>query len=195
MGVSRLAALVFAAACLTSVTACDPFAERSPDVEHPQRFGEADLALDYPGNWKVSTERETVEQFSIHTHHFEPKWGNSMVMVQVFTPGLPVDYDQLLTDFRTGMKESMAGSLIEARTIDGQPQVPAHHELLGEQREGRRMKFAIGMLGETVENTVEVYVAELDDRTLIVYTQAPDEDLATARPAFEQILGSISVGG
>ncbi len=190
---SRLSRWLLACLLLTAVAACDPFAARKADVDNPQTFGEGDLSFDYPGNWKIESERETVESFSIVSHTLEPRWGNALVVVQVFTPGVEIEFEQLLSDFRQGMRESFAGSLIEDRQIDGQDSVEVHHDLIGESRPGRRMRFAVEILGESTENTVDIYVANLEDRTVIVYTQAPDDEIAQARPAFEQVMGTMKI--
>ena len=44
---------------------------------------------------------------------------------------------------------------------------------------------------ETVDHTVDIYVAQVGDHTVVIYAQAPDEDRAKATPAFDQILDSI----
>jgi len=191
--VNRLSLVFAACLALPFAAACDPFAQRAADVDNPQTFGEGDLTFEYPGNWKVETNRETVESFTIVTHNLEPRWGNSIAIVQVFTPGVSIEFDQLLSDFRTGMKESLAGALLEDRQVNGQDSITVEHDLMGSTREGRRMRFAISVLGETTESTVDVYVAELDDRTIIVYTQAPDGDLPQAKPGFEQVMNTLEL--
>lgn len=190
---SRPSRWLIACVVLTYLSACDPFAARAADVDDPQTFGEGDLSFDYPGNWKISTERETVESFSMVSHTLEPRWGNSLVVVQVFRPGLEIEFEKLLADFWQGMSDSLAGSLIEKRPVDGKDSVEIHHDLLSESREGRRIRFAVEVLGESTVSTVDIYLASLDDRTIVVYAQAPDDELSQARPGFEQIMGTMKI--
>lgn len=64
-------------------------------------------------------------------------------------------------------------------------------ELLGQNRPGKRKRFTLSLLGQSLPHTTDMYFAELPERTVVVFVQAPDEDLAKVRPGFEQVLSSL----
>ena len=187
------ATLLLAPLALATSTGCDLFGEPKPDVANKQTFSGEGLHFDYPGNWESQVERETVEGGVTLTSIFvQAKRGNAMAIVQQFSPAVPVDYDMLVAEFVKGVQEGMPG-FASAKQLDGGQWPAINRTLVGADRPGRQVHYAAEVLGESVPHTVEIFFVELEDRTVVVYTQVPDEDRGKAVPGFDLLLDSLAM--
>ena len=189
----RLRSLLFAALLLPLAVTATGCGEPQAKVNEPLHHSADGLAFDYPGNWKVSVERESIESIELVAVTTESKWGNALTIIQQFKPAVPIDYPTLLDQFIEGMKQSMVGALVEVHEVEGERAVPTHHALLGEEREGLRMRYTLSLAGESLDHTVDMFVATLDDRTIVVFTQVADEDRSKAEPGFEQVMKTLKL--
>jgi hypothetical protein len=177
---------------LITPIACGMFGEPEPDVATAQRHTSAGLTFEYPGNWKTEVAQEHVEGTTITTITVSSKFGNAVALVQQFQPRADVDRDQVVHDFFAGVRGAVP-ELATIERLDGGQAETIHRRLFGESREGRRLRYAIEMLGEKVPHTVDMVFAELDDRLVIVYAQIPDEDRGKALPGFDLVMDSLAL--
>jgi hypothetical protein len=165
--------------------------EPAADVANPKRFTGHGLAFDYPGNWSQTSETEVIEGIEMATITTESP-GSSLAIVQQFRPSVPIGLDDVLDDFTQGMRESLSEEMGGVVGMTDRSDSAVEHALLGSPREGRRKQYTLELLGEKADHTVDMYAAELDDRAVIVYVQAADEDLEKATPGFELVMGSLA---
>ncbi len=192
-GMLRLLRLALVASLLATPLGCGMFGEPTPDLDDKQRYAEHGLSFEYPGNWKTEVEQEQLPGgVSLTSITVSGKRGNAMTIVQQFQPAVPVDYDDLVGEFVVGVREAMPG-FVEARQLDSGDWPTIHRQLFGAEREGRKVRYAIELLGESVPHTVDIYFAELEDRLVVVYAQIPDEDRDKAMPGFNLIMDSIAL--
>jgi hypothetical protein len=71
------------------------------------------------------------------------------------------------------------------------PRTVGTRSWLGQERPSHKARFGLTLLDQRVPHTFELTVAQLEDRTLVICVQAPDEDLAVATPGFELIFRSV----
>lgn len=170
---------------------CGLFFEPTPDVAAAQVYDANGLRFDYPGNWKHEAEVTATDGIETVLVTVEST-GSAIAMVQQFKPAIAIDPDEMLgvltTEMRKAAGEQLAGALDYAQGGTRS----ATRTMLGGERPVRASSFEVALVGQKVPHTFEVIVAELDDRSIMVFTQAPDEDLATARPGFDQIVGSLT---
>lgn len=164
--------------------------EPDADVANPKHYQGHEVAFDYPGNWSQTEETEVMEGIEMVTISTESP-GSSLAIVQQFRPSVPIGLDDVLDDFTTGMRESLSQELGGVVDMTDRGHSTVEHALLGATREGRRKQYTLDLLGESADHTVDLYAAELEDRAVIVYVQAADEDLAKAKPGFELVMGSL----
>lgn len=171
--------------------ACDLLSEPTPDVAAKQVYDANGLRFDYPGNWKFTTEVTTTEGIETAIITVESN-GAAIAMVQQFKPAIAVDPDEMLglltTELRKAAGEQLGGALDYAQGATRS----STRTMLGAERQVRGSKFDLTLLGQKVPHSFEVVVAELPDRSIVVFTQSPDEDLVKVTPAFEQIVGTLT---
>lgn len=187
--------LLLALTCLTPAlgltTGCG---EPKADIANKQHYSGHHLNFDYPGNWKTSEESEGLGgTLTMTMIYVEAKGGNAMVIVQHFNEGLEVDYDELVSEFVNGMREAMPG-IVNIQELDGGQRETIEREIDGQKREGRRIRYAPEIFGESVPHTVEAYFMQFEGEMVILYTQVPDEDRSKAEPGFNLILDSLTLG-
>jgi hypothetical protein len=177
---------------LAGTLGCHLLGEPTPNVGSPNHHAANGLDFDYPGNWTLKSEMQNEEGIALYTAEIESS-GNAIAMVQQFEPSVPLEVDQLMVDLTTGMREGAQqefGGVIDY--ADGRI-VDVERTLLGQTRTGKEKQFTLSALGEKLAHTMQVYPVELEDRSLILYMQVPDEDRAKAQPGFDQIYDSIAV--
>ncbi|NVB37818.1 hypothetical protein G6O69_08230 [Pseudenhygromyxa sp. WMMC2535] len=187
---SLLVSLLTACLLAAAPAGCGLFGEPKADVDNPVHFTDDGFAFDHPGNWETQVEREDIDEVTLTTVYVQSKYGNAMVIVQQFTPAVPLNYDQLAADFMLGIEEGTP-DIASVEELDGGDRPVIHRELLGAEREGRKVRYAPSVLGESVAHTVEIYFVELEARTLVIYTQVPDEDRGKAERGFDLVLDSL----
>lgn len=184
-------ALLVGSLALASAPACGLLFEPKPEVDAPHHYAEHGLAFDYPGNWKLETEKSSTEGIETLMVTVESS-GSGIAMVQQFRPAVHVGPDEMLelltTELRKAAGEQLGGTVgyQQGRASEGV------RTLLGAERPTRRTEFALSLLGEKVPHTFEVVMADLEDRTVVVLLQAANEDLETVRPAFDLLVGSLA---
>jgi hypothetical protein len=182
--------MVLGAALVVGVAGCGFLGEPAPNVASPNHHAEHELEFDYPGNWTLEGEVEDAEGFELYTVEIESS-GNALAMVQQFKPSLPLDVEQLMADvtegLRAGAKEELGGMF---DYVDG-GLTDVERTTLGELRKGKEKRYALSGLGEKAEHTMHMYPVELEDRSLILYMQIPDEDRAKAQPGFDLIFDTL----
>lgn len=187
-----VASLALLTSLLGVPLACGMFGEPKPDLEGAETFTGAGLRFEHPGNWETEVEQDKFDDLTMTMITVTSKHGNAVAIIQQFQPQAVVDRDQLVVEFFEGVRESMPG-ITDIRRLDGGEAEVISQPLLGSEREGRRLRYAIELLGETVPHTVDIVFAELEDRLVIVYTQIPDEDRSKAMPGFERISSSLAL--
>lgn len=188
----RLRRLVLVGSLLFTPLACGLFGEPKPDIADAQRHTGAGLTFQYPGNWETEVEQDQVNGITVTMITASSKHGNAVAIVQQFQPLPEIDPDQIVLDFFTGIREAIPGVATVTRLDDGvAPTI--HRELLGVEREGRKLRYSIEVLGESVPHTVDMIFAELEDRAIVVYSQIPDEDREKAMPGFDLIMDSLAL--
>jgi len=193
----RLLGLLLSTALLSPLvlgsTGCGILGEPKADVVNRLEFDRDGLSFDYPGNWETQVERETVEGGVTLTSVFvQAKRGNAMVIVQQFSPAVPVDYDMLVSEFVKGVQEGMPG-FASAKQLDGGQWPELTRKLVDSERPGRQVHYAAEVLGESVPHTVEIFFVEAEDRTVVVYTQVPDEDRSKAEAGFNLVMDTLAL--
>ncbi len=188
----RFVPLLTGVLLLAGATSCELLAgEPAADVANAKRYAGHDIAFDYPGNWKQTEESEVIEGIEMVTITTESP-GSSLAIVQQFRPSVPIELEDVLADFTQGMRESLSEEMGGVVGMTDKAVSPVSHTMLGEPREGRRKQYTLSLLGESADHTVDIYAAELEDRGVIVYIQAADEDRSKAEPGFELVLGSLT---
>ncbi len=158
----------------------------------PSHHAANGLEFDYPGNWKLKSEMQNEAGVELYTAEIESS-GNAIAMVQQFKPWVPLVVDELMVDIAAGMREGAKQELggvvdyVEGDVVD------VERTLLGETRTGKEKRFTLSLLGEKVAHTMQIYPVELEDRSLILYMQIPDEDRGKAQPGFDQIYDTLAV--
>ncbi len=185
-----LARLVLVGSLLAMPLGCGMFGEPKPDVADAQHHSAAGLSFEYPGNWKTEFEQEHVEGTTITTFTVSSKFGNAVTIVQQFQPLLALDHDQIVLDFFQGVQGAVP-ELAKVSRLDGGKAETIQRSLFGAERDGRKLRYEIVVLDESVPHTVDMIFAELDDRLVIVYTQIPDEDRSKAMPGFDLVMDSL----
>jgi hypothetical protein len=188
----RLRRLVLLGSLLFTPLACGMFGEPKPDIVDAQRHTGAGLTFQYPGNWEIEVEQQPINDITVTMITATSKRGNAVAIVQQFQPLPVVDRDQIVVDFFAGIREAMPGVATIAR-LDGGVAPTIHRELLGAEREGRKLRYSIEVLGESVPHTVDMIFAELEDRLIIVYSQIPDSDREVAMPGFDLVMDSLAL--
>jgi hypothetical protein len=188
----RLCKLVLIASLLFTPLGCGMFGEPKPDIAAAQRHTGAGLTFEYPGNWEAEVEQEQLEGMTLTMITVSSKHGNAVAIVQQFQPLPVVDRDQIVQDFYEGITEAVPG-VAKINRLDGGTAATIHRALLGAEREGRKLRYSIEIMGESVPHTVDMIFAELEDRLVIVYSQIPDEDREKAMPGFELIMDSLAL--
>jgi hypothetical protein len=174
------------------VVGCGMFGEPAPNVGSPNHHDAHGLAFDYPGNWTLKGDVDDSDGISLYTAEVESP-GNALVMVQQFKPAVPLDIEALIVEVSAGMKDGAKEELggMAEYTDDGTGDID--RTLLGETRKGKEKRFTLGLLGQKVAHTMHLYPVELDDRSLVLYLQIPDEDRSKVLPGFDQILDSLTM--
>ncbi len=174
----------------SGLAACGLLSEPTPDIAAKNVYDANGLAFDYPGNWKSEAEVSASDGIETVLVSVESS-GSALVMVQQFKPAIAIDPDEMLglmsAEIRKAAGDQLAGALSVAEGSSSQ----STRTMLGAQRPVRRSNFVVSLLGERVPHTFEITVAELSDRSIAVFTQSADEDLAKVTPAFELIVGSL----
>lgn len=188
----RLRKLVLIGSLLFTPLGCGFFGEPKPDVTDAQRHTGAGLRFDYPGNWETEVEQEQLDDLTMTMITVTSKHGNAVAIVQQFQPLAEVDPDQIVLDFFEGVREAMPG-VADISRLDGGNAPTIRRQLFGVEREGRKLRYAIKVLGESVPHTVDMFFAQLDDRLIIVYSQIPDDDRDKVMPGFDLIMDSLAL--
>ena len=168
------------------------FSEPQAQVESPQRYEKDGISFEYPGNWKLT--EETIEENGITVNNITVESaGNALLMVQTFEPAVPLELATHFEVVMNGMQEAVdkqVGGLAEGArgaVTDFQRQ------FLGEQRPGKRGEITVSILGEKVPGVVSMFVAVLEDRTVLLFSTVPDADRAKVEPGFDQVIDSLKV--
>jgi hypothetical protein len=174
------------------VVGCGVFGEPAPNVGSPSHHDAHGLAFDYPGNWTLKGEVEDSEGVELYSAEVESP-GNALVLMQQFKPAISLEVESLMAEVSAGMQEGAKEELggMADYTEGGTRDID--RTLLGETRPGKEKRFTLGLLGQKVAHTMLLYPLELEDRSLILYLQIPDEDSSKAQPGFDQILDSLTV--
>jgi hypothetical protein len=171
------------AVALLGLAACS---ERAADVDHPRSFDEGGLSFSYPGNWKVDvTNHEHTRTLEVESS------GNATVVMIEARPAIDIDvahYAKLMTD---GMQKAVADKTGGVVEIAVPPPSPATRTLFGASSRGLRYRFTLTALGQPVPYSADAWAANLPDRSIFVWTQAPDEDAAKVAAGLEQVVGSL----
>ncbi len=183
-------ALALGVGVTTLGSGCDFFGEPTPDLTNKQHFAGKLVEFDYPGNWKSSVQTETTNGIEIIGASVQSS-GAALVIVQTFSVAVPLTPSELLPGFIDGMKRSDAGALLTVQQDGQSDDAKLSKDILGATREGRRLKYTIGVGGVNVAHTVDIYLVELADISIVVYCQAPDSDVAKVSPAFDAVLSSL----
>ena len=173
------------------VFGCGMFGEPAPNVGSPNHHDAHGVAFDYPGDWTLKGDVSDAEGLELYTAEIESK-GNALVMVQQFKPAVPLDIEELMVEVSAGMQEGAKEELGGMAEYTDGGATDVDRMLLGETRAGKAKRFTLGLLGQKVAHTMHLYPLELDDRSLVLYLQIPDEDSATVQPGFDQILDSLT---
>jgi hypothetical protein len=190
---SLAAAAVF---CVAMSVGCGPiidavFGEPVADVDHPKAFARAGLAFSYPGNWTVQAEEETIEGIALTTMSVESPGAAILTMVQ-YQPGTefgPGYAEEFLAGLELEIKSTVGGAM----EVKGLGVVDAERTLLGQKIVGKQKRLMITVIGEKVPHTQGAFVIDLEDRTVVIYSQVADEDIKKAQPGFDQVLDSLKV--
>lgn len=185
---SPVASLVLA----LHLSACGLLSEPTPDVSAPTHYAEHGLAFDFPGNWKAQAETDTTEGIATTMITVESS-GSGIAMVQQFKPAVPIDPDEMLGLLTAEMRKAAGEQLGGMMDYSQGGSKPGTRTMLGAERQTRRAEFAVALLGQKVPHTFELVMADLEDRTIVVLLQSADEDLATVKPAFDQIVSTLAV--
>jgi hypothetical protein len=168
---------------LVALTACS---ERAADVDHPRTFDEGGLAFSYPGNWKVEVTRHD----RVRTINVESP-GNAIITMIEAQPAIAMDaahYAKVMTD---SMQKAVAGKTGGVVEISVPPPAPATRTLFGAKTRGLRYHFTLTALGQPVPHGADAWAANLPDRSLFVWAQAADDDVAKVAAGLEQVVGSL----
>ena len=188
---SRLG-FVTALALSTLSSGCGLLGEPTPDVANPKSVLYQGFTFDHPGNWSGKGTTETIETFEVNTFNLESK-GSALVMVQVAHPALGYSPDEFMKGFMDGVTDAVDeefGGLIGA---EAGGTVPLTKTVMGEEWIGRKGRFTVSVLNERVPTTTEMFGADIDENTtVIIYLQAPNEDIAKVTPGFDQVVGSFA---
>jgi hypothetical protein len=188
--VHRAALLVVAllAVALLAAAGC----ERRPDVAHPKTFDEGGLSFAYPGNWKATARTLTQGEVTTRSITVESP-GTALVMIEEFKPAVEVEAKTFVDEMLRHMDGLAGGKSRGLVRVEALATRPVQERILGATRSGQRYRFRMTALGEKVPHTIAAYRVTLDDRTLVLITQAADDDLRLVEPGFAQILGSVAV--
>lgn len=189
---SALRSILGAATLVVATAGCGFFFEPKPDVGTPNHYAEHGLVFDYPGNWKATTEHEVIEGTDTVMITVESA-GSGIAMVQQFKPAVSIEPDEMLALLTAEMRTAAGEQLGGAMGFQQGSATTTTRKMLGEDRPTRRASFVVSLVGEKVPHTFELVMANLDDRTLVVLQQGPDEDLKTIQPAFDQILSTLAL--
>ena len=165
--------------------------EPAADVEHPETFSRAGLSFSYPGNWSVEAEQETIEEIELTTITVESS-GSALLMLMQYQPGteLGEDYaDEFLSRFGAELGGVAEGAL----TVQSHGVEDTTRALFGREVRGRQKAISASLLGEQVPHTQRVFVVDLEDRSVVTYSQIADEDAKNARPGFELVLDTLAL--
>lgn len=187
-----LASLTLFASLLVGSPACGLLGEPAPDLAGAKSFAVAGLRFEHPGNWETEVEGEQIDDLTLTTITVTSKYGNALAGIQQFQPHIAIDRDQVVLDFFEGV-ETNTPAMAEVRRLDGGKAEVITQTLFGSEREGRRLRYTIEVAGESLPHTVDIVIAELEDRSVIVYTQIPDEDRGKATPGFDRITSSLAL--
>ena len=175
------------------LTGCELLAiEPTADVDNPIDYSGHDLSFQHPGNWKRSEESEVLEGIEMVTISVESP-GSTLAVVQQFRPAVPVELESVMVDFTEGMREGLQEEVGGVIDMTEKSTSTVTHAMLGQDREGRRKQYSLSLLGESADHTVDVYAAEFEDRSIIVYLQTADEDRKKSEPGLELVLSTLSV--
>jgi hypothetical protein len=166
--------------------------ERRPDLARPKTFDEGGLSFAYPGNWKLKAETSTEGAVSIRSITIDSP-GAAVVMIEEFKPAIEVQARKFVDELLQQMDKLAGGKSRGLVRVEGLATRPVQQRILGATRAGQRYGFRMTVLGEKVPHTIDAYSVMLDDRTLVLITQAPDEDVRKVEAGFAQILGSVAV--
>jgi hypothetical protein len=184
----RTARVTLALVGLLAAAGC----ERRPDLQHPRRFDEGGLAFAYPGNWKVTVEKQTPAAVTVRQITVESP-GTSILMIEEFTPAIQVETKEFLDRLLGHMNQAAAGKTRGIMTVAGLASQPHVRSILGQARTGLRYQFQIAVLGEKVPHTWDGYTVALPTRTLVFVAQAPDDERGRVGAGFDLVLESLEV--
>ena len=184
--------VIIGAALVAGAPGCDLLGEPAPNVGSPSHHAAHGLEFDYPGNWTLKAEVEDAEGIQIYTAEIESS-GSALAMVQQFQPALPLDIDELMVDITAGLQEGAKEELGGMFDYSDLGTTDIERSMLGQARSGKAKRYALSALGEKVEHTMQMYPVELEDRSLILYMQIPDEDRTKAQPGFDQVFDTLAV--
>jgi hypothetical protein len=172
--------------------ACGFLVEPKADITKPQQYALHGLKFDFPGNWKATTDVSQESGIEMVSVSLESS-GNALQVVQQFRPAIPLDLRDISATFATEMhaetKQMLGGTLDYSNGSSDDVQ----HVVLGESRPAKRNRFTLSLLGEKVPHTAEIVAIELPDRSLVIYDQAADEDLAAAQPGFALVESTLAI--
>ncbi|MEM7152582.1 MAG: hypothetical protein AAF799_07060 [Myxococcota bacterium] len=192
----RRSAFVTIALCAGLSTGCEAIVdaligEPDADVEHPKSFSHSGLSFSYPGNWEVEAEQETIEDIGVTTLTVESS-GSALLMIVQYQPSgeFGEDYAE---EFLDDVVKEMAATADGAFTVKSLGVQDATRTLFGREVRGRQKALSTSMLGEKVPHTQRAFVVDLEDRSVVTYSQIADEDAKKARPGFELVLDSLAI--
>ena len=154
-------------------------------------YADHGVAFSHRDDWTVTAETETTMGVELTMITIDGP-DSALVVVQQFRPSMSIDVDELLASFTTDMRttaEQQVGGLVDYTQAATQP---ATRTILGSARNGKESHFSLSLLGETLPHTVQLFPIPLEDRTVVVFMQVADEDLADTTEGFDTILDSLA---
>ena len=174
-----------------AASGCGFFVEPAPDIDNPKTASAPGFTMSYPGNWKTSTEAEKIEGFTVTTLTIESS-GNALAMIQVYEPGIEMGAEEVFGLFMSGVQDASKEELGGMLNVNTGSSTAMTRTVIGEEWQGRKGQFTVTLLGEKVPSRIETLQHYAEERSVVVFLQAPSEDWAKAKPGFDQVMDTLA---
>lgn len=141
------------------------------------------FSFTHPDNWTIT--EDAIQEGDIRVVDAEDA-DNSLFIISLVSKDNTFDLDEQVQYFKKGFGKNLPIGKVEGMVASNISRV-----INGTERSGRRLKFAISLMGEKVPHTTDMFVIEGEKLNALVTLQAPEEDWAAAEKEFQVMLDSL----
>lgn len=152
--------------------------EQNADVQNPQSYSGENFEFQYPGNWKVTDDRQT--DYGNYIIIESP--GDAIFIIRAYSKSDAVALEDFVTSFSEQAQEATSVGTVESVRV-----IPIEKEIGGVPIDGIRERVIISLLGEEVPHRRTYFAIERTEQVVFLIAQTAEEHIPLVTDGFELI--------